>query len=36
MEYLVLGLIGFFFFLKGCDEILPVTVGFLKVGFVWN
>ena len=36
MEYLVLGLIGSYFFLKGREEILPVTVGFLKVGFVWN
>ena len=35
-EYHVLGLIGSFFLPKGCEENLPVTIGFLKVGGVRN
>ena len=26
----------FILFLKGCEENLPVTIDFLKIGFVWK
>ena len=35
-EHLVFWLIGFFFPLKGYEENLPVAIGLLKVGWLWN